>query len=231
MGTYFAMLNCRNSENCILESLISFNEQTLATKYVIVIDDGSNDKTLQKLRKIQVEWRNSLFFIITNPDLRYNIGRVSSNWNKAIRFAQERNFEQTSYHLISADDVVLEKKYAEKIIANMDSNPDIAVASGDFGENISVTPHGAGRVVRNFFFMKNHGLYPEKMGYESLLLYTAAQAGYRYTVFPHVRFRHTRIVGKNHNFYEFGVSMRKLGYRPLFAIHQCLSYFASGKSI
>jgi glycosyltransferase involved in cell wall biosynthesis len=230
MGNYFAILTCRNSENSIQKALTSLKEQTLTPKYVIVIDDGSSDKTPEILRKIQMEWSNDLY-IITNPDLGYNIGRVVSNWNKAIKFAQQKNLQETDYHLICTDDIVFEKKYAENIIVNMDSNPDIAIASGNFDENVHVAPHGAGRLVRNSFFFKNHGLYPEKMGYESLILHTAARAGYTYAVFHNVRFKHTRNLGNNHNFYEFGASMRTLGYHPLFALYRCLVYFISGKPI
>jgi glycosyltransferase involved in cell wall biosynthesis len=230
MGTYYAILTCRNSENYIKEALNSLKEQTLIPKYVIVIDDGSSDKTPELLKKIQMEWTSNVY-IITNPDLGYNIGRVVSNWNKAIKFAQQMNLEKTDYHLICTDDIVFEKGYAEKIIVNMDSNPDIAIASGNFDENIYIDPHGAGRFVRNSFFIKNHSLYPERMGYESLVLHTAALNGYTYTVFHDVRFKHTRELGKNHNFYEFGASMRTLGYHPLFAIGRLSVYFISGKPI
>jgi glycosyltransferase involved in cell wall biosynthesis len=230
MGTYYAILTCRNSQNYIKESLTSLKEQTLTPKYVIVIDDGSSDKTPEILKKIQMEWTNNLY-ILTNPDLGYNIGRVVSNWNKAIKFAQQKNLEETDYHLICTYDAVFEKNYAEKVIVYMDSNPDIAIASGNFDENIYDAPHGAGRVIRNSFFIKNHRLYPEKMGYESLLLHTADRAGYTYTVLQHVRFKHTRDLGKNHNFYEFGASMQTLGYHPLFALGRCLIYFISGRPI
>ena len=59
----------------------------------------------------------------------------------------------------------------------MDSNENIAIASGTYTEYIPVMPHGAGRMVRNSFLEDStwKGYYPEKMGYESAVLYEASQ--------------------------------------------------------
>ena len=45
LGTYFAIVTCRNSEANIERTLLSIKTQTIVPEYVIVIDDGSTDDT------------------------------------------------------------------------------------------------------------------------------------------------------------------------------------------
>jgi len=228
LGSYFAIVTCRNSEANIERALLSLRDQTIVPAYVIVVDDGSRDRTPEMLKKIQAGWPE--LHVITNPDLGYDIARVVSNWNKAINYARQNNLPATDYHMLSADDTVYEKDYAEKLMRRMDLG-EIAVASGNYGEHHAVTPHGAGRFVSNRFFDKRHNLYPEKMGYESLVLHTAVQQGYACAVFDDARFEHVRPLGTNHHFYEFGASMRTLGYHPLFVLGRFLVYFVTGRPI
>ena len=229
MKTYFVVVTCRNSENSIEDALNSLKNQTLKPEYVIVIDDGSKDKTSEILKRLQNSWNK--LYVITNPDLGYDIGRVASNWNKAIKFAEELKLTKTDYHMITTDDTIYEEPYAEKIVKMLDVEPNIAIASGNYDQNVYVTPHGAGRFVRNSFFDTYHHFYPEKMGYESLVLHTANRHGYTYKVFNDARFIHTRELGKDHHFYEFGASMRTLGYHPLFVMGRFFLYFVKGRPI
>jgi hypothetical protein len=57
------------------------------------------------------------------------------------------------------------------------------------------------------------------------------QQGYKFAVLDEARFVHSRPLGKNHHFYEFGASMRTLGYHPLFALGRFFLYFTSGRPI
>jgi glycosyltransferase involved in cell wall biosynthesis len=227
LGSYFVIVTCRNSENNIEEALHSLKAQTIPPSYVIVIDDGSKDRTADILRQLQSGWPS--LHVITNPDLGYNIARVVSNWNKAIQYARDHNLPTVDYHMIGTDDTVYERDYAEKMLRHLDADKKMAIASGNYEDKDAIAPHGGGRFVRMEFFDRHHGLYPEKMGYESLVLYSAVRHGYAFKVFNDARFEHTRPLGKNHHFYEFGASMRTLGYHPLFALGRFFLYFASGK--
>jgi glycosyltransferase involved in cell wall biosynthesis len=227
MGTYYVILTCRNSEDTIQEAVMSLMHQTVRANFIIVVDDGSTDNTSTILESISAEWKG--LHVISNPDLGYDISRVVNNWNKAIELAARLG--QTDYHMISADDNVYDKDYAEKILAYMDADPKIALASGNIDDNLYVTPRGGGRFVRNSFFQIVHGRYPEKIGYESAILYTASLNNYSYKVFNEVRFKHTRKLGQNHHFYEFGAAMRTLGYHPLLVLGRFLKYLTSGKPI
>ena len=229
MGTYYTILTCRNSETDIEKAILSIHNQSIQPEYIIVIDDGSTDKTGSILNKISKNIDN--LFIITNQDLGYDISRVVKNWNKAIELRDVKNLEKTDYHMIGTDDTIYEKDYAEKIISFMDNNTDYAIVSGNLDDGSYKTPRGAGRFVRNSFFYKEYHHYPEKMGYESAILIASRKNGYKETILREAKFEHTRPLGQGHHFYEFGASMRTLGYHPLFALGRFFLYFGTSKPI
>jgi glycosyltransferase involved in cell wall biosynthesis len=226
VGSYFAIVTCRNSENEIENAIISLLKQTIVPKYIIVVDDGSTDGTPRILERLKSS--TDKINLITNPDLGYDIGRVVKNWNSAIALARKQNLEKTDYHMISTDDTQYEESYSEKIMQEMDSDSKIAISSGNYDDNSYSTPHGAGRFVRNSFFEEFLGLYPEKMGYESVILQISLYHGFKNLVNNNARFSHTRPLGANHHFYEFGASMRTLGYHPLFVLGRFVQCFVTG---
>ena len=229
MGTYFTIVTCRNSENDIEKAIKSLSDQTIKPSYIIVIDDGSKDNTGEILKRLSDEIHN--LFIITNPDLGYDISRIVKNWNKALALKAEKMLEATDYHMIGTDDTIYYNDYAEKIIEFMDNNTDYAIVSGNIDDGSYKTPRGAGRFVRNSFFYKEYAQYPEKMGYESAVLIASRKNGYKETILKEAKFEHTRPLGQNHHFYEFGASMRTLGYHPLFAFGRFFLYFGTSKPI
>jgi glycosyltransferase involved in cell wall biosynthesis len=227
VGSYFAIVTCRNSENEIENAIISLLKQTIVPKYIIVVDDGSTDGTPRILERLKSN--NEGLYLITNPDLGYDIGRVVKNWNSAISLARKLSLEKTDYHMISTDDTHYEASYSEKIMEKMDSDDKIAISSGNYDNNSYSTPHGAGRFVRNSFFEEFLELYPEKMGYESVILQMSLYHGFKNLVNNDARFSHTRPLGANHHFYEFGASMRTLGYDPLFVLGRFAQCFVTGR--
>jgi glycosyltransferase involved in cell wall biosynthesis len=228
MGTYFAIVTCRNSVDDIYAALMSLRNQTLTPRYVIVVDDGSTDNTSEILAKMRQGWPS--LYVITHDDVGYDISRVVKNWNEAIAYSREKNLEHTTYHMIATDDTIYPPEYARSLVDFMDSNLEIAVSSGNYTNYRPEKPHGAGRFVRNSFFEQTHWdeLYPELMGYESAILYEAERLGYRYAIENNTRFHHSRPLGKHHKFYEFGASMKTLGYHPLFALGRFTKYLATG---
>ena len=229
MGRYFSIVTCRNSESEIEKAINSLLKQTIKPRYIIVVDDGSTDNTPNILNRLKS--KNDSIYLITNPDLGYDIGRVVKNWNSAINLARDFDLEKTDYHMISTDDTQYEEFYAEKIMRKMDEDKIIAISSGNYDNNSYATPHGAGRFVRNSFFNNVLGQYPEKMGYESVILQMSLYHGFKNLVNNNARFSHTRQLGSNHHFYEFGASMRTLGYHPLFVLGRFMQCFLTGKPI
>jgi len=229
MGTYFAIVTCRNSEDDIHAALMSLKEQILAPQYVIVVDDGSTDKTSEILTQTRQNLQS--LHVITHNDLGYDIGRVVKNWNEAISYSRNKKLTPATYHMIATDDTTYPPEYARDMVDFMDANSSIAVASGNYTKYVPEKPHGAGRFVRNSFFEQTQwgGLYPELMGYESAILYESERLGYRYATLTEARFQHSRPLGKHHKFYEFGASMKTLGYHPIFVWGRFAKYLATGE--
>ena len=55
--------------------------------------------------------------------------------------------------------------------------------------------------------------------------------GYSYIVIGDAKFEHIRPLGKTYKFYEFGASMRTLGYHPVFALGRFLDCLMVGGSM
>jgi glycosyltransferase involved in cell wall biosynthesis len=229
MGTYFTIVTCRNSEDDIRAALTSLKDQTLSPQYVIVVDDGSTDKTSEILTQTKQNWQS--LYVIKHKDLGYDISRVVRNWNEAITYSRLKELAHTTYHMIATDDTTYPPGYAEKLVEVMDNNSNIAIASGNYTKYTPEKPHGAGRFVRNSFFEQTHwgGLYPELMGYESAILYESERLGYNNAILTDAKFQHSRPLGKHHKFYEFGASMKTLGYHPVFVWGRFAKYLATGE--
>lgn len=221
---YYVILTCRNSEKTIENAILSLQNQTIKPSYIIVIDDGSTDNTAAILSDIQRVCSN--VHVITNPDLGSDIGRVVCNWNKAIEYAQ--CLAKTDYHMISADDILYNSDYVETLLSEMEQNKSLAVTSGRLSDHKTAMPRGAGRLVRNTFFA---GPYPEKMGYESWIVHKAMIEGKKVKVIYLAIGEHVRPLGANHHFYEFGASMKALGYHPLFVLGRFGLYLLTGYPI
>jgi glycosyltransferase involved in cell wall biosynthesis len=208
---------------------MSLKKQILAPQYVIVVDDGSTDKTSEILTQTKQNWQS--LHVITHNDLGYDIGRVVKNWNEAIAYSRNKKLTHATYHMIATDDTTYPPEYARDLVDFMDANSSIAVASGNYTKYVPEKPHGAGRFVRNSFFEQTQwgGLYPELMGYESAILYESERLGYRYATLTEARFQHSRPLGKHHKFYEFGASMKTLGYHPIFVWGRFAKYLATGE--
>ena len=55
MGSYYAIVTCRNSENEIESAVNSLLRQTIKPRYIIVVDDGSTDNTHNILERLKLK--------------------------------------------------------------------------------------------------------------------------------------------------------------------------------
>lgn len=202
--------DCVDSIGDVLRSLLA---QTMPPEYIIIVDDGSTDGTQHILSEF--EKTEKTVRVIRTGNTTRDYSRLVSLWNRCIR-------PGCDYHAVCAGDTVLDTNYAELIVAEMDADETIAVASGNCNPEPATEPHGGGRFVRQSFFYKFYERYPEIIGYESEILFRAKIEGYATKVFNNVRFTHTVPLGSSHGFSEFGPSMRALGYHPLYVLGRSL---------
>ncbi len=221
--TYYTLMCVRDSEKSIYEVMTSLVSQTYQPGKVIVVNDGSTDKTSDILTNFKNNYPDLIEVLGTDSKTR-DYARIPRLWNMCLQ-------KDYDYHLIAAGDSIFSQDYAEKIITKMSSNPRIAIASGIYGKQRIDFPHGAGRFVKQSFFFKFYDKYPEKIGYETETVYRALINNYEIAVFKDAKFEHAEKLGHKHNFIEWGQSMKAMGYHPLYVLGRCFLELAKNDNI
>lgn len=221
---YLAIVFGRNENKTVRQVLDSLLAQTIPPRKINVIDDGSTDGMYQTILEYEVRYPNLIKSFRYEPHPS-DFSRLPLLWNTGM----ERNY---SFHLILPTDASLVPNYAEFILGKMNENPNLIIASGDWGLKRSVAPHGGGRFVRQDFF--NHFYpngYPRILGYESEILERAVLSGHQIKCFREIEIIHYEELGHSHNFKEFGYGMKCLGYYPPYAIARCVWDFLYNKQM
>jgi len=207
---YYVFLPVRNSEKSIEKVMDSLVGQSCPPEKILAVNDGSTDGTNGVLQEFKRRHGDKIGVFQTKSTTR-DYKRIPSLWNMCL----QRRFD---YHMIAAGDTIFEEKYAEKILKELEADPEIVVASGHYGKERVVFPHGAGRFVKQDYFFRFYDRYPEIVGYETETVYKAMVNGYKAQVLKNARFEHTDQLGHKHDFAEFGQSMRAMGFHPLYAL-------------
>jgi len=222
MSKIAAIIIAKNEEKFIGKTIDSLINQKLKPYRIIVVDDGSTDKTSEVVshyKEVEIIKRtNRKEFLQTKKELAEttNIGLHKLKDDFSCKF------------VIKLDaDITLPKNYLFEIIKRMELNPKIAVCSGVIeGEN-SVTPRGAGRVVRLDFWRKIGLKYPINYGFEGYLLVKAMSMGYEVKVFNDLVFQTLRKTGSDYDpklYYYYGLGMKSTGYTFIFAFHRIVKF-------
>lgn len=207
----------RNAAEHISATIQSLLDQSLRPIRIIVVNDGSSDSTLEIVNKYSLE--HASVRLISRPDNGYDIRRVPSNLNLALDSARDL---ESDYVMISGDDCVYPSSYVQSIVARMEEDSRLVVASGRPSEaglhSDEHSPSGSGRIVCTPYLREVGFRFPVKAGWEAWLLYEAEQHGYRSRLFREVGYAHVRPRGSTHHFTYWGAAMYTLGYHPLYAL-------------
>jgi glycosyltransferase involved in cell wall biosynthesis len=222
---YAVVIPARNEEEYIKKTLSALKQQTISPNQIIVVDDGSTDRT----GAISSSYAD---VVIELPDRRYSVvGKPELA--KVVNEGLRRIKEDTDYISHIGADHALPHDYFETIINRMKANPKIVIASGIIkGEPyFEFGPRGSGRVIdANFWREASNLQYPVEWGWESWLFYKAMQLGYEARCFRDVVTeiqRPTRL-GKA---VLWGKAMYALGYDWKYALGRCLlTFFKSPKA-
>jgi glycosyltransferase involved in cell wall biosynthesis len=222
---YAVVIPARNEEEYIEKTLSALKQQTVLPNQIIVVDDGSTDRT----GRIASDYTD---VVIKLPDREYGIAG-KPELAKVVNEGLRRVEKDVDYVSICGADHVLPKDYFRAIISRMKANPKIVVASGRIrGEPYSeFAPRGSGRVVdANFWREVSNLQYPVEWGWEAWLCFKAVQLGYEVRCFRDVVTeiqRPTRL-GKAG---LWGKVMYALGYDWKYALGRCvLTFFQSPKA-
>jgi len=228
--SYYAFSIVRDGAKTIEATLDSLVHQTAPPRKIIVVNDGSTDNTANIIDRYKSLCPDIIEVISTSSKTR-DYTRLPSLRNLALRYAREHGFDDCDYHMGAGGDCRYEPAYAEKILKFMTENPEVAVASGDYGSMSAKSPQGAGRFVRQSFFKKYYKLYPEKVGWEDEILARTLCSGYRTAVLKDATFEHLDELGHSHKFADWGKQMKALGYSRLHVFGRCAKTFFSNNEL
>jgi len=200
----------RNEEQVIATTLKSIETQTLLPYRIIVINDGSTDKTAEIVSSFtNVE-------LINRPKREESfVGRkeLAETVNVGLKLVHDD--QECEFIWISGADSIYPKDYLFKIIEKMKSNSNLVIASGVIKNEFSIEPRGSGRVVRCDFWGHLGMLYPVNYGWEGYLVLKAQSMGYEATGYPDIIFFTQRKTGTRINpkkYYYYGLGLKALGY-------------------
>lgn len=207
----------RNEESFLGRTLSALFDQYTRPNKVIVVNDGSTDKTSEIAAAAGAE-------VISMPDRGYNVlgtPVLAGVLNQGLRCLQEQGYAgENDYVLIVGADHVLPPDYITAVLDQMNTDSSIAVCSGQIEGEKSVVPRGSGRMVRADFWSRIGFQYPENYGYETYLLVKAQQLGYRIKVLNDLvtqTQRKTRRNYKKGTYVSYGKSLKALGYSRLYS--------------
>jgi len=214
-GRVATIIPARNEEQFIGETLTALLNQDIDDNYIIVVNDGSEDKTQEVVNSFpNIE--------LINIENRGFDAQGTPILARVINQGLEKLVPEVSYDyiMILGSDHILPSNYIRKIVDHLDHNRDIAICSGQIKGEKSKVPRGSGRIVRSDFW-KSIGLqYPLKFGFETYLLIKAQQLGYRIDVLNDlisITSRPTRKSYKKETYISYGKSLRALGYIQLYS--------------
>ncbi len=180
--------------------------QTLAPELWLVVDDGSTDDTLERLRRLQAEI--PFMRVLSTPP-----GHTKDAGDRHAVAAAPRAFnwalgtiDATPYtHIGKLDgDIELPDDYFERLLPQFDADPELGVAGGVLVEQVGEqweTMHtapghvrGALKLYRRPCFDAIGGLR-EHLGWDGVDETYARLRGYRTWSFDHIVARHHRVLG------------------------------------
>ena len=213
----------RNEEQFITNTLNILLQQELKPYRIIVINDGSTDKTPEILKTFST-------IEVVNKDNKSDSHlekEMAHTLNSGLELLQ--NDSDCDFIMKLDADHILPKNYLSKIISRMMTNSKIVACSGIIKDEFTYVPRHSGRVVR-YDFWKSLGLkYPVNYDDGDYLLFKAKSMGFEIKNFTDIVTTTTRKTGSRYKnpkaFYNYGRGMKALGYAFFYTLGKSTLYF------
>jgi len=198
--------------------LKSLTNQTYPT-WIVYVDDDSTDNSVEIARRFGVD---KIIVLKRKKRVYGGFPILTENVNTGLK---EIKRYDPDFFMVAAGDVVLERRYIEKLLNRFELDENLVIASGVIeGEhNIPTAPRGAGRMHRMSWWEKHIKWYPFGFLWESYAPFKAQSLGYRTRSFRDIHMIALRPTRPYKPIY--GYAMRQLGYHPLYAILRCFMSF------
>lgn len=204
----------RNEEDVIDNTIKSLINQKLKPSKIIVVDDGSKDKTSKIAKSFEevqvVKFSPNHENWIDKPELALVI-------NTGLNELKDLNL---THVMISGADITYPVEYNYEICNYMKKHPDVAISGGMVNGEYSYRPRGAGRIIRTDFLKSVGFAYPAQHGYEGYLLYKAESLGFKVHALK-INIKTQRKTGSRyskHHYIEEGKACKAMGYSPLYVL-------------
>lgn len=217
------VIPARNEETRISATLDALFGQTLQPTDVIMVNDCSTDNTknLVQEKYPQVE----VVDYPHNHESWQTKKELAQVFNMGIHKLRGRNLD---YVMILGADHLLPENYLENILARMQNDDLVAVASGSIRKEFAVAVRGSGRVIDAKYFRAIGFEYPVNYGYESFILYKAMSMGLKTEYYEDIETltqRQTAITYNPKLFFHYGQAFRALGYSKTYMLGVALTQF------
>lgn len=216
------VIPARNEEPRIGKTLESILKQDLEPYRVIVVNDGSSDKTGE------IAAGFSGVEVVNRSAREENLvakKELAETFNVGLQKLLSDN--DCEFILISGGDLIFPKNYLSRIVKIMKENPKIAVSSGVIKGEFSIEPRGPGRVVRYDFWKKLGLKYPINYAFEGYLLWKAKSMNYEIRSFSEIVATTQRKTGSEYPpelYFYYGLGLRALGYSKLYVFFKLLLF-------
>lgn len=217
------VLIARNEEKIISKTLECILNQSLKPYRIIVVNDGSKDKTEEIVSQF-----NTVELINRPPREESFLAKKELAETINLGLEKLRNDQKCQYVCIMGSDILYSENYLFEIISRMEKNTNLAIASGIIENEFSIEPRGGGRVVRCDFWRKIGFRYPENYGYEGYLVLKAQSLGYEVTSFQDIISSTQRKTGTHYNakkYYYYGLGLKALGYTSSYVLAKSFLFF------
>jgi len=219
------VIPARNEEKYIGKTLASISNQSLKPDKVVVVDDGSSDKTADIAKQFDA-------VVLCRPDRGYSaLGMPEEAEVRNVGFQFLDKIGSFDYVMVLDSDQILSKDYIKKIISEMQRNKKLVLASGRIEGEMAKAPRGSGRIYR-FAFLREIGFFPINYGAESYTMCKALEKGYEIRVVQNaISFGQRRTSFSCKKMYTLGKGKKALHYDPIYVLWDfLLNFFMSPKA-
>ncbi len=223
MSKVCVVIKARNEEEALPNTLRMLQAQTAQPHKIIVVDDGSTDRTAEIARKMEC-------LVVSLPyHEESHIGRpaLAAVFNAGLNLVPKN----CSYVLLLDADHQLPSNYIEELVKRMHRDSKLVIAGGVIKseESIETYVRGSGRLVKTKWWKQLNGMkYPVKDGWEPWLYYKAISLNLGARSFTDLvtSARPTSLTSSKAR--ELGKSMKSLGYDSKYALGRVALIFLRG---
>jgi glycosyltransferase involved in cell wall biosynthesis len=208
----------RDEERHIAKTLESVTSQTLQPRQIIVVNDGSTDRT----REIAEGFDG---VIILDFPIEHESWVIRKELARVVNYGLIELDDSLDYAVLLGSDEVLPPNHFEYLTGRMQRD-NLMMASGKIRGEYSTIPRGSGRIVDWKWWLEiSGGLYPVNYGFESWMIAKCKAMHLKFDIFPEIESHVQRKTGTNYEtklYRHRGQAYRALGYNRRFVMIRSL---------